>query len=188
MRIRALLVPAVLALGGALIVPAAAYADPYPAGDPDVTVPTATVADEGSLELTGTGYGANETVEIDVTYAEALGRPANGGFVSAAFTRLTVVKTVDADADGNWTTSITLTQVGVATVTATGTETGVSQTVTVTVLSDLPLSDDEDGLPITGSRLTVAILLGTVTVVAGAILLWVPIALRRRARHTSGDV
>jgi hypothetical protein len=100
-----------------------------------------------------------------------------------------VVTTVGTNANGDWSTSITLTQVGVATITSTGLESEASDTVTVTVTSALPLSDDEGDeggggdLPITGSSLTTAVILGSLAVVAGALLLWLPIAARRRGRH-----
>jgi hypothetical protein len=188
MRTRLLLTGIAVTVGVALSAPGAALAEPYPLGAPDLAVSAATVSAGGSVELTGQGYGAEETVNIDVVYAAALGGPSSG-LAHAAFA-LAPVASTQTDAEGNWSTTITLTQAGVATITATGAESGVSQTQTVRVLGELPLEDSEDsedggGLPITGPRLTTAIVLGTVTVIAGALLLWVPIAIRRRSR-TSG--
>jgi hypothetical protein len=175
---------AAVMISAALAAPGVAAAEPYPAGAVQLTVSAGTVTEGGSVALNGTGYGAEEDVTIDVVYAEALGRLGRSAPRAGAL--MEVVATVGTDTNGDWSTSITLTQIGVATITATGLESEATDTVTVTVTSDLPLTDDEEGddaLPITGSSLTTAIVLGSLAVVAGALLLWLPIAARRRGRH-----
>ena len=176
---------AAVVISAALAAPGVAAADPYPAGAVETVVSTAAVAPGGAVELSGTGYGANEEVTIDVVYAEALGRLGRSAHRAAA--RMDIVATTSTDSNGDWSTSITLTQAGVATITTTGLESGVSETLTVTVDADLALTDDEEGdvgdLPITGSSLTTAIVLGSLAVIGGALLLWLPIAARRRGRH-----
>jgi hypothetical protein len=171
----------------AALAPGVAAAEPYPAGAVQMTVSAGAVAPGGAVEVSGTGYGASEDVEIDVVYAEAMGRLGRSAPGAAA--RFDVVATVGTDANGDWSTSITLTQAGVATITSTGLESGASDTLTVTVDADLALTDDEgdDGgdLPITGSSLTTAVVLGVVAVIGGALLLWLPIAARRRGRHAA---
>jgi hypothetical protein len=184
MRTGILAMGAAVVISAALAAPGVAAAEPYPAGAVQLTTSAATVPPGGAVELNGTGYGDTEDVDIDVVYAEALGRLGRSAPRAGAL--FDIVATVGTNADGDWSTSITLTQTGVATITATGQESGVSDTVTVTVAGDLPLSDDEgdggDGLPITGSSLTTAIVVGAVAVIAGALLLWLPIAARRRGR------
>jgi hypothetical protein len=184
MRTGMLVLAAAVTISAAIAAPGVAVAEPYPAGAVQLTTSAGTVAPGGAVDLNGTGYGANEDVDIDVVYAEALGRLGRSAPRAGAL--FDIVATVGTNADGDWSTSITLTQTGVATITATGQESGVSDTVTVTVAGDLPLTDDEgDGgdLPITGSSLTTAIVVGSLAVIAGALLLWLPIAARRRGRH-----
>jgi hypothetical protein len=189
MRTGFLAMGAALAIGAALASPGVAVAEPYPAGAVQMTVSAGSVAAGGAIQVSGTGYGANEDVTIDVVYAEALGRLGRSAPRAGA---LDIVATVGTDSNGDWSTSITLTQVGVATITSTGLESGVSETATVTVGDGLPLTDDEtgdgggdgdDALPITGSRLSTAILIGSLAVITGALLLWLPFAARRRGRH-----
>jgi len=182
MRFRLLLVGTALTATAILAAPTTASAEPYPAGSPDITVPTATVSEGGDLTVTGTGFGANEEVALDVVYAEALG--SGGTMFTVAYVRRAPVTTVTANAQGAWSASITLTQAGTATITATGQTTGVVQTTSVRVLGGLPQSDegDDDELPITGPGLTAAFAIGTLAVVTGAVLLWLPIAVRRRSR------
>lgn len=186
MRTGILAVGAAITISAALVAPGVAAAEPYPAGEVQTTVSAGTVAPGGAVELGGSGYGANEDVTIDVVYAEALGRL--GRSAPHAVMRLDIVATVGTNANGDWSASITLTQPGVATITSTGLESGVSDTTTVTVTGDLPLTDEggdkDDALPITGSRLTTAIVIGTLAVIAGALMLWLPIAARRRSRHS----
>jgi hypothetical protein len=191
MRFRLMLVGTALTATATAILaaPTTASAEPYPAGSPDITVPTATVSEGGALTVSGTGFGANEEVVIDVVYAEAL-RGDGGGMFTVAYirpgldlvgtVRRAPIATVTANAQGAWSASITLTQAGVATITATGQTTGAVQTTSVTVLSGLPQSDEGDELPITGPGLTAAFAIGTLAVVTGAVLLWLPIAVRRR--------
>src|SRR5688572_3299021 len=162
MRTGILAMGAAVVISAALAAPGVAAAEPYPAGAVQLTASATTVAPGGAVELNGTGYGATEDVDIDVVYAGALGRLGRSAPLAAA--RFDIVATVGTNAEGDWSTSITLSQAGVATITATGQESGVSQTLTVTVDADLALTDEEgDGggdLPITGSSLTTAIVVG----------------------------
>jgi hypothetical protein len=188
MRTRLLLAGTALITGALFAATPAAQAEPYPAGDPALTSSTALVGAGGAVQLSGSGYGPNDDVSIDAVYASSLGH--FGRSVPGQFRRFPV-GSATANANGDWSTTITLEQTGVATITATGAPSGVQRTTIVRVVSDLPLEDGdggggEDGLPITGTRLTTAIVLGTVTVVVGAVLLWLPIALRRRGRHSDG--
>jgi len=177
-----------VAISAVLVAPGVASADPYPAGVVDMTVSEGAVAAGDAVEVSGTGFGANEIVDITVVYANALGHL--GRSAPRAPTLRRALATATTDANGNWSTTLTLTEPGVATITAVGRESGATQTSTVTVAGEEALTDEEQGdsgaLPITGSRLTAAIVIGAAAVIAGAFLLWLPFAVRRRSRHAEG--
>jgi hypothetical protein len=186
MRTRLLLAGTALITGALFATTTAANAEPYPIGDPGLTSSTALVSSGGDVVLTGTGYGPNDDVSLDAVYVSALG---HFGRAVPGQVRRFPVGSATANAEGEWSTTITLSQTGVVTVTATGSPSGVSLTTTVRVVADLPLEDGDggdEGLPITGPRLTLTLALGAATIVVGVILLWVPIAVRRRGRH-GGD-
>jgi hypothetical protein len=189
MRTRLLLAGTALITGALLTATPVAHAEPYPAGEPGLTSSTNLITTNGTVELTGTGYGPNDDVSIDAVYASALGHL---GRAAPGPIHRFPVGSAQANAEGEWSTTITLAQTGLATITATGSPSGVVQTTTVRVVTDLPLEDDggntgggDDGLPITGTRLTTALIIGTLAVITGTLLLWLPIAHRRRTRHTA---
>jgi hypothetical protein len=186
MRTRLLLAGTALITGALLTATPVAHAEPYPAGEPGLTSDTTLIATGGSVQLTGTGYGPNDDVSIDAVYISALGHL--GRTAPGPLHRFPVGST-QANAEGEWSTTINLSQTGVATLTATGSPSGVVLTTTVRVVTELPLEDDGDpntggGLPITGTRLTTTLIIGTLAVLTGALLIWLPLANRRRGRHT----
>lgn len=185
MRTRLLLAGTALITGALLTATPVAHADPYPAGEPGLTSDTALIATGGAVQLTGTGYGANDDVSIDAVYISALGHL---GRTAPGPLHRFPVGTTQANAEGEWSTTINLSQTGMATLTATGSPSGVVLSTTVRVVTELPLEDDGGntggGLPITGTRLTTALTIGTLAVLTGALLIWLPIATRRRGRHT----
>jgi hypothetical protein len=194
MGIRHLLVGTVAI--AALAVAAPAQAEPYPIGEPAIEVPAGTTVTEGSFQFVGHSFGPNDVVTITISYrGTGMGRlkgarvapatvaeSANAALPVSLPNRAPVV--VNADANGDFVATITFTQTGLATITASGEPSGVVQSVTVNVVADtgLPLTGDD------GSTVTTAVVVGTAAVIAGALLLWLSIAVRRRGRHSADSV
>jgi hypothetical protein len=167
----------------ALAVAAPAQAEPYPAGVPRLSVPSGTTVTTGSFQFFGHSFGPNDVVTIVVTYGQALGRD-HASVVPIALTRRVAPVVVNADAEGEFVATVTFTRTGLATITASGEPSGVVESVTVNVIADtgLPLTGDD------GSTVTTAVVVGTAAVIAGALLLWLSIAVRRRGRHSADSV
>jgi hypothetical protein len=125
----------VTATAAVVIGPAAASAEPYPAGTPTSSVSDGTVSDGGFVTFTGGGFLPFEVVSIDVTVAgsdssAAFAGGAPGGFTLAALSRLTTT----ANAQGTFSIKVKLTEVGKATLVATGLTSGVSITQVIQVM------------------------------------------------------
>lgn len=148
------------ALGGILLAPAAAYAEPgYPIDPPASNVSEGTVPAGEPVTFTGRGFLPGEPIEIDIDFQatgaafHTGGAAARPAFVTAA------LKTITASPTGTFSTPITLEQSGTATLTATGTISGVTVTEQVTAVvadDDEPSdnsgdTDDAVKLPVTGS-------------------------------------
>lgn len=177
MRLSRLLLPIVGALI-AVAAPSVAKAQPYPPTGPTVTVSDTTVVVNETVLLTGTGFGANETVTITVEY-QAIGMGVPRGSRSFVVpTRQVAEVSARTNDDGEFKKKLTLTTVGRAIITATGDETGRSGSVSVLVLSS------RHELPTTGtdgsSYLRVAIA-GLAAVLVGGALVGFTVR-RRRAR------
>lgn len=163
----------------------AAAAAPYPAEEAQIKVSNATVPVGSEVTVQGSGYLPFERVSITVMSGGQAGRT----------TELAV-----ADANGGFVTQLTLDRPGVATIVATGPDSRQTTSTTVIVLPKGatpspgggggrgPGGEAEAGLPVTGSDgglLVRQVALGSLTLLAGVLL--VGLAMRRRRRVTVRD-
>jgi hypothetical protein len=181
-----------------LIAPGAAHAEPYPAEPPASEISEGTVSDGGAVTFTGEGFLPGETIAITIRYEGSDSTAAHDGsagrFVPAVATlQRRAAMNVTASAEGTFSVQLTLTQVGTATLTATGLTSGVTVTQPVEVVADEDgdSGDDSDDtsagggstLPTTGPSgrgLALGIYVGLGAIVAGAGVLWLTRARRRR--------
>ncbi|MEU8169719.1 hypothetical protein AB0B97_24825 [Micromonospora sp. NPDC049004] len=161
---------------------------PYAPQPPALTVNRPTIFLGETVILTGTGFGPNETVDHTVTFTP-LGAPAAGKAPVRRSDGTTVAMapvayqasaplqfTAFTDAQGHFTKSYKPSVTGLLTFTATGRESGRTATAQLRVL------DKKQPLPVTGDSLGTPIKLGGGLVGAGAIMLLLTLAWRRRQR------
>ena len=183
MYARFLMLPVVA--GAALLasVPAAAQ-DEYPPAEPVLTVSASTVTVGETVIVNGTGYEANEEIELSLS-TQPLAAPQlqRDGAEQADPIAIQLVAMQDdqngsavgnADADGAFIGEVTPQRVGLATITATGLDSGLSASVVITVL---PAGD---ALPETGTGLWSMLRIGAAVLGAGALLVLISLVWRRR--------
>lgn len=122
--------------------PAPAPASPttYAAVNVSLVVSSGSVTAGGHVTVSGSGFAANEPVDISVSYAsppKAAGSVEKSGYVieTAGFVRQQQPTQIAADSDGSFSHVVVLSQAGMATITATGTVSQRSSSSTVNVLS-----------------------------------------------------
>ncbi|MBM0205944.1 hypothetical protein ACIA47_29555 [Micromonospora sp. NPDC051227] len=161
---------------------------PYPPAAASLTVNRPTIFLGETVLLTGTGFGPNETVDISVTVTP-LAAPAGGQAPARRSDGSTVAMTPVAyqasaplnftaftDAQGRFTKSYRPSVTGLLTFTATGRESGRTATTELRVLHK------KQPLPVTGDSLGTPMKLGGGLVGAGAVMLLLTLAWRRRQR------
>ncbi|CCH18787.1 hypothetical protein [Micromonospora lupini] len=161
---------------------------PYPPTAASLTVNRPTIYLGETVILTGTGFGPNETVDITVTVApfaapaggQAPARRSDGTTVAMAPVAFQASAplhfTAFTNAQGSFTKSYKPSVTGHLTFTATGRESGRTATAELRVLHK------KQPLPVTGDSIGTPIKLGGGLVGAGAIMLLLTLAWRRRQR------
>ncbi|MET8283003.1 hypothetical protein [Micromonospora sp. NPDC005174] len=161
---------------------------PYPPAAASLTVNRPTIFLGETVVLTGTGFGPNETVDISVTVTP-LAAPAAGKAPARRSDGTTVAMapvayqasapltfTAYTNAQGRFTKSYKPSVTGLLTFTATGRESGRTATTELRVLHR------KQPLPVTGDSIGTPMKLGGGLVGAGAIMLLLTLAWRRRQR------
>ncbi|MCG5471308.1 hypothetical protein LADH09A_005296 [Micromonospora sp. LAH09] len=161
---------------------------PYPPAAALLTVNRPTIFLGETVVLTGTGFGPNETVDIAVTVTP-IAAPAGGQAPARRSDGSTVAMvpvaqqasaplnfTANTNAQGRFTKSYKPSVTGLLTFTATGRESGRTATTELRVLHK------KQPLPVTGDSLGTPMKLGGGLVGAGAIMLLLTLAWRRRQR------
>ncbi|MEU8179594.1 hypothetical protein AB0B85_15495 [Micromonospora sp. NPDC049044] len=161
---------------------------PYPPAAASLTVNRPTIYIGETVVLTGTGFGPNETVDISVTVAP-LAAPAGGQAPARRSDGSTVAMapvayqasaplhfTAYTDAQGRFTKSYKPSVTGLLTFTATGRESGR------TASTELRVLHKKQPLPVTGDSIGTPMKLGGGLVGAGAVMLLLTLAWRRRQR------
>ncbi|MET8233789.1 hypothetical protein ABZS77_24265 [Micromonospora sp. NPDC005298] len=161
---------------------------PYVPAPPSLTVSRPTIFLGETVVLTGTNFGPNETVDISVTVTP-LAAPAAGQAPARRSDGTTVAMapvayqasaplnfTAFTNAQGRFTKSYRPSVTGLLTFTATGRESGRTATAELRVLHK------KQPLPVTGDSLGTPMKLGGGLVGAGAIMLLLTLAWRRRQR------
>ncbi|MFC6016925.1 hypothetical protein ACFP2T_11990 [Plantactinospora solaniradicis] len=163
---------------------------PYPPVPPSLTVSDPTVEVGTTFTVFGSGFGGNELVRLDFALGPlALGAQtaADTGGVGAmlpvarqaaqVYTNPTSI-TVRANVTGEFSVRVRFTRTGTLTITATGLTTGRVASTTVTIVQAQP------PLPVTGSETGSQIAVGTMLLIAGALLVLVAVVWRSRSRRT----
>ncbi|MFI9639711.1 hypothetical protein ACIG87_06530 [Micromonospora sp. NPDC051925] len=162
----------------------------YPPTTPSLTVSPPTIILGETVVLTGTGFGPNETVDIDVTVAPlAASVPGQAPARRSDGTTVAMVRvdnsqpqpaprhfTAQTDANGRFTVSYRPSDVGRLTFTATGRTSGRTASATLTVLPK------KHHLPVTGDNLSTPLKVGGGLVGAGVVLMLSALVWRRRHR------
>ncbi|MDG9678098.1 hypothetical protein [Micromonospora sp. DH14] len=161
---------------------------PYPPAAASLTVNRPTIFLGETVLLTGTGFGPNETVDISVTVTP-LAAPAGGQAPARRSDGTTVAMkpvayqasaplnfTAYTNAQGRFTKSYKPSVTGLLTFTATGRESGR------TASTELRVLHKKQPLPVTGDSLGTPMKLGGGLVGAGAVMLLLTLAWRRRQR------
>ncbi|MGV9213407.1 hypothetical protein ACTFTM_16240 [Micromonospora sp. RB23] len=161
---------------------------PYPPAAASLTVNRPTIFLGETVLLTGTGFGPNETVDISVTVTP-LAAPAAGNAPARRSDGTTVAMapvayqasaplnfTAYTNAQGRFTKSYKPSVTGLLTFTATGRESGR------TASTELRVLHRKQPLPVTGDSIGTPMKLGGGLVGAGAIMLLLTLAWRRRQR------
>ncbi|MFG1882460.1 hypothetical protein [Micromonospora sp. NPDC049102] len=161
---------------------------PYPPAAASLTVNRPTIFLGETVVLTGTGFGPNETVDISVTVTP-LAAPAAGKAPARRSDGTTVAMapvayqasapltfTAYTNAQGRFTKSYKPSVTGLLTFTATGRESGRTATTELRVLHR------KQPLPVTGDSIGTPMKLGGGLVGAGAIMVLLTLAWRRRQR------
>ncbi|RQX13538.1 hypothetical protein DDE19_25450 [Micromonospora ureilytica] len=161
---------------------------PYPPAAASLTVNRPTIFLGETVLLTGTGFGPNETVDISVTVTplaapaggQAPARRSDGSIVAmtpVAYQASAPLNfTAYTNAQGRFTKSYKPSVTGLLTFTATGRESGRTATTELRVLHK------KQPLPVTGDSLGTPMKLGGGLVGAGAVMLLLTLAWRRRQR------
>ncbi|WP_422740259.1 hypothetical protein ACN263_14085 [Micromonospora sp. WMMD729] len=163
---------------------------PYPPAVASLTVNRPTIFLGETVLLTGTGFGPNETVDISVTVTP-LAAPAAGNAPARRSDGTTVAMapvayqasaplnfTAYTNAQGRFTKSYKPSVTGLLTFTATGRESGR------TASTELRVLHRKQPLPVTGDSIGTPMKLGGGLVGAGAIMLLLTLAWRRRQRFS----
>ncbi|MFY1615355.1 hypothetical protein [Micromonospora sp. WMMD736] len=161
---------------------------PYPPAAASLTVNRPTIFLGETVVLTGNGFGPNETVDISVTVTP-LAAPAAGNAPARRSDGTTVAMapvayqasapltfTAYTNAQGRFTKSYKPSVTGLLTFTATGRESGR------TASTELRVLHRKQPLPVTGDSIGTPMKLGGGLVGAGAIMLLLTLAWRRRQR------
>ncbi|MEO3770981.1 hypothetical protein [Micromonospora sp. B9E7] len=161
---------------------------PYPPTVASLTVNRPTIFLGETVILTGTNFGPNETVDIVVTVTP-LAAPAGGQAPARRSDGSTVAMapvayqasaplnfTAFTDAQGRFTKSYKPSVTGLLTFTATGRESGR------TASTELRVLHKKQPLPVTGDSMGTPMKLGGGLVGAGAVMLLLTLAWRRRQR------
>ncbi|MFE9189779.1 hypothetical protein ACFYL6_09240 [Micromonospora sp. NPDC007208] len=161
---------------------------PYPPTNASLTVNRPTIYLGETVVLTGTNFGPNETVDINVTVTPQAA-PAGGVAPARRSDGTTVAMapvayqasaplhfTAFTNAQGRFTKSYKPSVTGLLTFTATGRESGR------TASTELRVLHKKQPLPVTGDSLGTPMKLGGGLVGAGAIMLLLTLAWRRRQR------
>ncbi|MDG4810186.1 hypothetical protein O7634_25825 [Micromonospora sp. WMMD1120] len=161
---------------------------PYTPQNPALTVNRPTIFIGETVVLTGVGFGPNETVDITVTVTP-LAAPAGGQAPARRSDGSTVAMTpvafqasaplsftAQTDAQGRFTRNYKPSVTGLLTFTAVGRESGR------TASTELRVLPKKQPLPVTGDSLGTPMKLGGGLVGAGAIMLLLTMAWRRRQR------
>ncbi|MGQ5261708.1 hypothetical protein ACTWLT_13185 [Micromonospora sp. ZYX-F-536] len=161
---------------------------PYVPAPPSLTVNRPTIFLGETVVLTGTNFGPNETVDITVSVTP-LAAPAAGQVPARRSDGSTVAMapvayqasaplsfTARTNSQGRFTKSYRPSVTGLLTFTATGRESGRTATAELRVLHK------KQPLPVTGDSLGTPMKLGGGLVGAGAIMLLLTLAWRRRQR------
>lgn len=158
------------------------------------------------MTVSGSGFLADEAIDITLTYGTPAGLRANKALRLAA--AAAAVETTTADSSGNFSTNVVLTQVGTAIITATGESSGRTGSATVTVAPEGSITSDgttvvetttvagagaletstvagaaDGGLAFTGTSIAGPLTVGAVAVIAGLVLLFFGTRLAARRRH-----
>ena len=193
MRAYRVLVP-LLTVAAAVLVPAVASAEPYPAVPPPATVSVATPTVGEPITFEATGFIVGETVEVTVEYKStstgmrAPGEAAGSSVVLAALTlpREDVLASATADSNGSISTAVKLTEPGTAVITAMGVQSRLKVTTTVTVKGDA--THNKPNLPTTGTSnrtLVFQLAAGVAAIIFGFGLVWLTVVRRRRRTDTT---
>ena len=131
--------PSVTAPSSASPSPAAATPTTYAAVNVSLVVSSGSVTAGGHVTVSGSGFDANEPVDLTVSYGsqpKATGSVEKSGYViaPAAFVRQAQPMQVNADTAGAFSHTVVLSEPGMATITATGTVSQRSSSSTVNVL------------------------------------------------------
>ncbi|TNH25272.1 hypothetical protein FHG89_23475 [Micromonospora orduensis] len=161
---------------------------PYVPAPPSLTVNRPTIFLGETVVLTGTGFGPNEIVDISVTVTP-LAAPAAGQAPARRSDGTTVAMapvayqasaplnfTAFTDAQGRFTKSYRPSVTGLLTHAATGRESGR------TASTELRVLHKKQPLPVTGDSIGTPMKLGGGLVGAGALMLLLTLAWRRRQR------
>lgn len=170
---------------------------PYPPQPPALTVSDSTVEVGAAFTVFGSGFGGNEQVRLDFE-TSPLALPAPGAQPAGAgtggvgamdplvrqaaqtvYTNPTRI-TVRANATGEFSVRVRFTRPSTVVITGTGLTTGRVASTTVTIVTAQP------GLPVTGSETGSQITLGATLLIAGALLVLIAVAWRRKGRRTGG--
>ncbi|MFJ6194507.1 hypothetical protein [Micromonospora sp. NPDC092111] len=207
MRLSRIIMALTVGLAIVAVPTAAGAAQPQPPADstpqppPDYTptppaltidLPTITIGE--TVVLTGTGFGLNETVDIDVTVAplaaavpgQAPARRSDGTTVAmtaVAFPQSQPAPrhfTAPTDGNGRFSKSYRPSDIGRLTFTATGRTSGRTASTNLTVLPKK--KPHHGGLPVTGDSLGTPLKVGGGLVGAGVVLMLTAFGWRRRNR------
>ncbi|MCI4065908.1 hypothetical protein MRQ36_26495 [Micromonospora sp. R77] len=175
---------------------------PYPPQPPVLTLDDPTIFLGQTFTLRGSGFTPNTTATIDVTVSDlpaaapaaGTARQSDGSTVALAPVAYVLLSaplhfTVQVDQNGNFTTTYRPDRIGRYTFTARDAVTGQTAVTTGTVLPPRQPRPPHHhgGLPVTGSSLSTPMKLGGGLVGAGAVLLLLSLAWRRRGRFGLGS-
>lgn len=166
---------------------------PYPPQPPALTISDPTVTAGTAFTVFGSGYGGNELVRLTFSLSP-LAAPAQGaqtavqdsGGVGAmlpvarqapAVHRDPRTITVRANVTGEFSVRVRFSNPGTLLITGTGLSTGRVASTTVTIVRPQP------PLPVTGSETGPQVALGTMLLIAGALLVLVAVAWRSTSRR-----
>ncbi|SBT42477.1 hypothetical protein [Micromonospora narathiwatensis] len=211
MRLSRIIMALTVGLAVAAVPTAAGAAQPqppvYPPPVAGLTVSPTTIRLGESFTLRGRGFEANERVSIDVVISALPGAaPADGtarrsdgttvAMASVAYAQPLSAQPqpaplhfeVNADGSGNFTVTYRPNRPGRYTFTATGETSGRTASATGIVLPPRPTRPphNDGNLPVTGSSLSTPMKLGGGLAGAGALLVLLSLAWRRRGRFGMG--